>query len=209
MPRIHSFIRKIPLNSFEKNGTLRELEPHGQFSKWLKDHDVLVYRLDGEIKAMKLLQARFLVRKFSQEFPGRDSAILDIGCGGGHLLMQLRRQGYENLTALDLDERLRATLEAQGIKFISGDIESELEISSYFDALILNNVIEHLADPVKVIGRLKALMKPNGCILVVTPNERSLSRHLFGRNWAGLHAPRHVHIFNPDSLTEMARGMGF
>jgi len=47
------------VEEFDRIGTMSELEPHGQFSKWLKDHDVLVYRLDGEIKAMSNICPHF------------------------------------------------------------------------------------------------------------------------------------------------------
>ena len=36
-----------------------ELEPHGQFSKWVEDHDVLVYRFEGQIKAMSNICRHF------------------------------------------------------------------------------------------------------------------------------------------------------
>ena len=47
------------MEEFDKIGTLSELEPHGQFSKWLHDHDVLIYHLDGEIKAMSNICPHF------------------------------------------------------------------------------------------------------------------------------------------------------
>ncbi len=36
-----------------------ELEPHGQLSKWVGDHDILVYRYQGEIKAMSNICRHF------------------------------------------------------------------------------------------------------------------------------------------------------
>ncbi len=41
------------MQGFEKVGTLSELEPHGQFSRWVvQSHDILVYRYNGAIRAM-------------------------------------------------------------------------------------------------------------------------------------------------------------
>ena len=37
----------------------QELEPHGQFTKWLHDHDILVYRDDGQIKAVSNICPHF------------------------------------------------------------------------------------------------------------------------------------------------------
>ncbi|MBI3300121.1 MAG: Rieske (2Fe-2S) protein [Elusimicrobia bacterium] len=44
---------------FKKIGVLSDLEPHGQFSRWLDDHDVLVYRLDGKIRALSNICTHF------------------------------------------------------------------------------------------------------------------------------------------------------
>ena len=171
--------------------------------------DYRSYVVRGFVHRLKLLQARFLIDKFSGVLPDQEGSILEIGSGGGHLMIQFRQQGYKNLTAMDWEKNVQASLEAHGVKFISGDIESDLKISSTFDVIILNNVIEHLANPGKVLGRLKGLLKPKGRVLLVTPNEHSLSHRLFRRNWSGLHAPRHVYIFNPNSLLELARSQGY
>ncbi len=40
-------------------GDLSELEPHGQFSKWVGGHDILVYRHEGQIKAMSNICRHF------------------------------------------------------------------------------------------------------------------------------------------------------
>jgi len=163
----------------------------------------------GVMHQLKLLQARMSVKNLSIDLPSKDSRILDIGCGGGHLLIELRRQGYQNLTAMDWSEDLRQSLEAQAINFIAGDIEEDLGTLPKFDFIILNNVIEHLAEPDKTLSHLKDRLKPKGRILLITPNERSLSHRVFGRNWSGLHAPRHVYIFNLDTLVELAKNNGF
>jgi nitrite reductase/ring-hydroxylating ferredoxin subunit len=40
-------------------GDVSELEPHGQFSRWVGGHDVLVYRFQGEIKAISNICRHF------------------------------------------------------------------------------------------------------------------------------------------------------
>lgn len=36
-----------------------ELEPHGQFSKWIDGHDLLVYRFEGQVKAISNICRHF------------------------------------------------------------------------------------------------------------------------------------------------------
>lgn len=45
--------------AFRRIASVSELEPHGQFSKWVDDHDVLVFRLNGQIKAMSNICPHF------------------------------------------------------------------------------------------------------------------------------------------------------
>lgn len=45
--------------SFERVGTLADLEQHGQFTKWVKDHDLLVYQHEGTVKAISNICRHF------------------------------------------------------------------------------------------------------------------------------------------------------
>jgi nitrite reductase (NADH) small subunit len=38
--------------SYQRIASVSELEPYGQLSKWVGDHDILVFRQNGEIKAL-------------------------------------------------------------------------------------------------------------------------------------------------------------
>jgi nitrite reductase/ring-hydroxylating ferredoxin subunit len=37
---------------FQRVAEISELEPHGQFSKWVGDHDLLIYRYEGDLKVL-------------------------------------------------------------------------------------------------------------------------------------------------------------
>lgn len=47
------------ITAFRRIGSVSDLEPYGQFSRWLDDHDVLVYRLNGELKALSNICPHF------------------------------------------------------------------------------------------------------------------------------------------------------
>ena len=46
-------------SGFQRIASLSELEPYGQFSKWVDDHDILVFRQDGQIKALSNICPHF------------------------------------------------------------------------------------------------------------------------------------------------------
>jgi len=168
----------------------------------------LAYSSKGLVSHLKNVQASLLMRSVLPCLPKKDARILELGCGGGHLLRQLKRRGYENLSGLDWNDALAPVFKQLGIKFEAGDIEKN-ELSGAFDCVILNNVIEHLLDPEKVLARIKVHLAPGGKILIRTPNSAALSHRTFSRWWAGLHTPRHVHIFSPESLQFLTSKVGF
>jgi 2-polyprenyl-3-methyl-5-hydroxy-6-metoxy-1,4-benzoquinol methylase len=171
--------------------------------------------LGRAIASLKAVQAELLIGTLRRFLPAKAAAILEIGCGAGHLLRQLRAKGFEHLHGVDLNPALGPPLEAAGIRFTACDLEHDLardlglDLGVRFHTIIMNNVVEHLADPERVLMTCAALLEPGGQLLVFTPNTASLSHRLFGHYWSGLHAPRHVFMHRPSTLRAAAAALGF
>ena len=66
----------------------------------------------------------------------------------------------------------------------------------------MTQVIEHLWEPIKVIGKIKEILTPKGIIFIETPNPNSLCKKVQGSQyWGGWHRPRHINVFTRKSLT--------
>lgn len=126
----------------------------------------------------------------------RDMRILDYGCGNGGFLKQLDAAGYRNLSGYDFDLNAVTAARRIGINATT-DIA---EVAGPYEAITLNHVIEHLADPIGEVERLAALLAPRGRLVVRTPNNRGLMARLAGDAWRGWETPRHLNIFNKQSL---------
>ena len=46
-----------------------------------------------------------------------------------------------------------------------------------YDGIVLNHVIEHLPDPIAVVGELLRILKPGGYLYIEAPSERSIQTH--------------------------------
>ena len=164
----------------------------------------------GLLGFLKGIQSRMLARKYSRWLPrDRGARVLDLGCGSGGFLTALRSLGYRELTGIDRNPALAAVFEGTPITYRSLQIEPELRLEGTFDAIVLNNVLEHFLDPRRVLETCRAALRPGGRVLLLTPNADSWSHRVFGRYWSGLHAPRHPRVFVPGALRRLASEAGF
>lgn len=136
------------------------------------------------------------------------ASIVDIGCGGGDLLLELRRRGYDVVGV----ERDAASLSLgnQRIMVLEGSVESlpaALPRGSY-DAVVFSHVIEHIVEPISALGRASELLKPGGFLFCEVPNNESVISRRSGAAWEHLDVPRHVNFFTQHSLSIAAHRAG-
>jgi 2-polyprenyl-3-methyl-5-hydroxy-6-metoxy-1,4-benzoquinol methylase len=136
---------------------------------------------------------------------GEEGSILDVGSGSGMLIRQIARLkgNKNNLSANDFSEKILAPLKSEGFDTIAGQAE-HLDTKQRFAVICMNQVLEHLQNPVNVVHRLSELLRPGGYLFIETPNTASLDARLFGRRfWGGYHIPRHFWLFSEASLRQL------
>lgn len=141
-------------------------------------------------------------------YPGQGARVLDIGCGNGRVMMQLRSVGWE-VSGVEPDPRSAAQARAAGLDVRTGLLEAESWPNSHFDAITMSHVIEHLHDPLRILRICAQVLKPGGQISIATPNFASRGHQLFGPDWFALDPPRHLVLFTPDSLRRGLEECGF
>lgn len=134
--------------------------------------------------------------------------VLDVGCGGGQILANLQRFGW-NVEGVDFDPLAVAAARERGVTVRLGSLADQHYSEESFDAVIMSHLIEHVPDPVSLIRECHRILKPGGRLVMVTPNTQSLSHRLFGRAWRGLEPPRHLYIHSGSSLAAVSRDGGF
>jgi 2-polyprenyl-3-methyl-5-hydroxy-6-metoxy-1,4-benzoquinol methylase len=134
--------------------------------------------------------------------------LLDLGCGDGRWLARVSQSHWE-VHGADPDSRAVARAMAKGIDVRQGGAEAWSDAQACFDAITMSHVIEHVHDPREVLTRTLHLLKPGGQLYVETPNIGALGHRWFNRSWRGLEPPRHLVLFNRDTLVELLREVGF
>ena len=141
-------------------------------------------------------------------YPGKGARVLDIGCGNGRVMMQLRSVGW-HVSGVEPDPKSAAQAREAGLDVRVGQLEPGAWPERYFDAITMNHVIEHLHDPIGILRTCAQLLKPGGAISIATPNLRSRGHEIFGRDWLHLDTPRHLVLFSPNSLRKCLEASGF
>lgn len=146
-----------------------------------------------------------LVMKWAPLASGR---VLEIGSGGGKVLRLLKDAGYD-VTGVEPDAN--AASRQDGLHVLAGTAEQlPAEImASKFDYVILQHVIEHCADPVKVAQNIRAVLKPGGVVLVEAPNIDCLDFRMGKLTWPHLGVPRHLLFWNRATLSRLFTQSGF
>ena len=133
-------------------------------------------------------------------------SVLDVGCGTGEFLINLRQRGID-VHGLEPSEFAAAFAGSLGLDVFQG-VVAAYRPERTFDLITLWNVIEHMTDPAGDLARLRDLLAPTGTMVILTPDASSPQAARFGRDWAGLEVPRHLQLFDAASLAILATKTG-
>lgn len=135
--------------------------------------------------------------------------VLDIGCGYGFFLESLDESGYctcgMDLSRAALKEAKKRT-KANLAQACSTGIPFK---ASFFDAVTLFDVIEHVQNYDLALKEIHRVLKPGGYVFLITLNASSLLRFLLGRSWSWYMDPTHVHIFSTSRMERSLCDSGF
>jgi cyclopropane fatty-acyl-phospholipid synthase-like methyltransferase len=140
-----------------------------------------------------------------RRFVARDSKVLDVGAGTGHLARSLMKRlpGIEIL-CVEESESLANRLEQQGLA-VATNLDS-ISSNRSFDAALLIEVIEHVPDPVAFLDQLRRCLDPEGRIFLTTPCGELRNG---SRTTNAYDTPEHVQFFTEKSLRLAVQKAGF
>jgi 2-polyprenyl-6-hydroxyphenyl methylase/3-demethylubiquinone-9 3-methyltransferase len=98
--------------------------------------------------------------------------VLDVAAAQGNFSLLLAEAGYEvtwNDLRGDLLDYVRLKQEFGEITYAVGDVFG-LGYDACFDAVLITEIIEHVAHPDQFLAKIAALVRPGGHIIMTTPN---------------------------------------
>ena len=145
-------------------------------------------------------------------------AVLDLGCGNGWFTEALARCGFETL-GVDINEPAIALARRShpGIPFLPFDATQTppAELAGRFDAVVAIDVVDHVAQPRRLLHQAAACLRPGGLLLVTVPYHgywKNLGVALSGRfdlRWQALEDSGRLKFYSPPTLAALLRDSGF
>ena len=117
-----------------------------------------------------------------------------------------RDAGVAEAIGVELNERARKKARMKGFR-----VEKTIDRygTKVVDLVYMNDVIEHLRDPVATLRKISRILKPNGVLFTVTMNVKGLKARLLNEKWDIITDPTHFYFYNSMSLRRTLKAAGF
>jgi SAM-dependent methyltransferase len=158
------------------------------------------------VRALKRASHRPLLRELRRHAPG--PRLLDVGCALGFLVELALEEGFD---AHGLERNPQAAREAGERlpgRIHEGSLEAGALAGERYDAIALVDVLEHSADPARLLAAARERLAPGGLLAALLPNAASVTARVLGRRWPH-YVPEHCYHWTPKSLAVFLAARGF
>jgi len=172
------------------------------WTKLLLETDLDRKILQHEPRVNKIISA------MSQKREKNGGIAVDIGAGSGAFSNCLKKSKYfSKIIALDLSEDCVSVCKKNGLDAVCGTIW-DLNDNSV-DLICMNDLIEHLFDPLNFLKKCHKILRNGGYISIATPNGEGFDFKLLEKDTENITPPEHLNYFNCFSINSLLERAGF
>lgn len=169
-----------PRSDFNVNNIVQSRELKG-LSSWLKGYQSSAYT-----------------------YVPRNVKILDIGCGFGETLAYHQGRGCDPYGS-EVDKNVACVAEKFGFNIRIGPYDPKNYEKNFFDYITLDQVIEHVSDPIELLMGIHENLKEGGIAIISCPNVHGWGAKWYKERWLHWHVPYHLHFFSKKSMNLAAK----
>lgn len=166
----------------------------------------------------KIQQKAHIVDGLLNKNKNSKKKLLDVGCGEGFTMDFYAKLGWDVLGLdfsdfglLGMNPQLKENLQKGNIEL---EIEKLILQETKFDLIWLDNVLEHVVDPVKLLKQCNQLVNQDGVLVIEVPNDYSQfqnalfeSKKVSVKYWEAY--PDHLSYFSKESLISVCSAGGW
>jgi 2-polyprenyl-3-methyl-5-hydroxy-6-metoxy-1,4-benzoquinol methylase len=141
-----------------------------------------------------LLKQVKLIKKYIKP----NANILEIGCGQGLFLAQLKQEGY-NVYGIEPSIKASSVGRSKNLEIKTGYYPEERFDDVNFDLIIMAQVLEHVMKPVELLNQIASLNR-DAYLLLVQTNFKGLVPRKQKNNWYGWVPDQHFSHFTAKGI---------
>ncbi|MDD2501568.1 MAG: class I SAM-dependent methyltransferase [Geobacter sp.] len=177
------------------------------------DSNADIYRVDQRgslyLRKQSYYERRYhlQLRNIKRFVPG--GRLLDIGCNIGLFLSCARTEGFD-VEGIEFNKESAAFGSKHFDLLIHTRSLDEINYPDQtFDVITMYDVLEHIPDLHEILAAVSRILKPDGVLVVQSPNIDSLMARLTGSAWNWLTPPDHLYHFTPPTMQRLLSDQGF
>ena len=103
---------------------------------------------------------------------GVGGTLVDFGCGDGAITVGISAaDGFDRTIGLEIDDEVASVAAGRGVEVVSADLNGRVPLpDGSAQAIVANQIIEHLRDTDSFLEEIKRVLKPGGVVALSTEN---------------------------------------
>lgn len=139
----------------------------------------------------------------------RNKIVMDVGCGGGSLLDNIKGFTKEQI-AVEPFSKYQSSLASRGYKVFANLDLANQKYNKVIDIAFSIQVIEHVKNPLKFLKQIRKLLNSQGKLILSTPNREDILMHSSPEIYKSFfYRVVHRWYFDKTSLINCATRAGF
>lgn len=130
--------------------------------------------------------------------------VVEVGAGWGGLAQVFARDERYRYLGLEPSPSRVEFCQANGLEVVHGFFNGSESLHGRADAIVFDNVLEHVMDPDRLFGLAVESIVPGGLVVVIVPNLRDIRRlHPAWRDRHHWQPQCHINYFSSSDLSRM------
>lgn len=187
-------------------GLVRSLEiiERKQLNQLYKDSDFTYSSMTG-----KLRDTYSLILKKAVKYAPSKKAFLEIGCGNGFMLEEAKKQGFKQVKGVEpsIDAISHADKSVKK-EILNTILKRDTFDKEKFDLICAFQVFDHIPDPNSFLNICHNILKPEGVLLLMNHDVRSLSARILGEK-SPIFDIEHTYLYDQSTIKKILQKNDF